>query len=279
MLLLIVIALSLLAAAAFKRYVKRDVGDALLASIIFIPALLFWVGKLPVTELSAFGLSGKFAHEARRAIGSLVEPVGSFATTSLAETELDFEHAAFFEACNEYYILRPSRVPARGPEVADEFSFYIANSTLAIKSSLACGSLLGVIVLDEGNRYIGSYDASFFAEALAMWAVPNLTDSSPMDVSALANHILESTTFGAALQYPDERIKPGEGFVAAVNERLPLSQALPIFDETNAPYLVITDARGIFKGLLTYDRVAETLLSALVGPEAETNKAKPGESK
>lgn len=268
MTLIIVLLCSLVVAIAFKRYIKVDAGESFLLSLIFVPALLIIIDRLPISELSGFGLQAKFSSESSREVSTLIKPIQESEVLSLLETDPDFERAAFFEACVEYFVLRPSLVPSMSDNPS-EFFQYITNSAYAIRSSIACGALSGVLVIDDDGRYIGSYEAKFFAESLAIWAAPDFgegEEADQVDIEDLANRLLQQTIFGAALRFPDKRIVPGEGFAAAVNGRLPLRAVLRVFDETNAPFLAVTDARGVLIGVVKYETAQRILLSALMEP-------------
>ena len=258
MTLLVIILVGVIFAALIRLFVKKDLGDALFASITFAPALIFWIHDKDISELTGFGLSAKFASEAKKEVSSADIDIKDLAIFSLSADDPNFARAAFFEACADYFVIRPSKVPKEPSALVDHIVF----TSSAIKSSLACGRLIGVIVLDDNDRYLGSYDKGFFAESLSIWAVPDGADQIEKEV--LSARIMRTTIFGAALRFPDKRITPGEGFVAAINENSTIDMAFNEFQETGASFLVVTDATGRFRGILSYRNVIQTLLSVLL---------------
>ena len=248
--------MGLLAAILFKRFVKPDVGDALLASLVFAPAFLYWIQAQPLAELTGFRLSAKFNSEAKTAVTAIAS---DFKNLIIHSSSADDPVAlASSEGCVEYIVARPSRVP----EYGSALDSYTVITSRAIKNSIACGRMLGIVVLDDSDKYIGSYDKEFFSETLSLWAA----DAGPESIASsdLALKIRTTTMFGASLRYPDERIKPGEGFVAAINEDATIEHAFRKFENTGANFLVVTDATGKFRGIITFRSVVQFLLGALL---------------
>lgn len=255
-------------AYAFRRWIKPDAGDPLIGLVLFAPALVYGASALPVRELSGFGFSAKFDAATRQTLARLDLGVAGIAFRSLSDPDLaaDAAQAAFFELCLDYVVVTAGSVPEADEGAA--FDNYIVNSTHMIRSSLACGRFIGLIVLDERRRYLGSYDAGFFAESLATWAVAG--PSGSIDTETLSKRIQTRTTFGAALRFPVERIVPGEGFTAAINESQTLRDAAEKLASGAAPFLVVTDALGTFVGLLTREMLHDRLFGLLLAAEEGT---------
>ena len=253
------IAVSIVAAFMFKRFIKPDVGDTLLGSIIFIPTILIWAQSQNLSELAGFGLTAKFSVESQKKVSSVGVDAKELTIFSLVANDPNFAMAAYFESCAEYFVLRPSKVPQKDTDL----DTFVANTSHAIQRSITCGKLVGVVVLDDNDKYIGSYDKAFFSEALSMWAVPdqgNLTTSK----EEISKRIQRMTIFGASLRFPDKRIVPGEGFVAAINEDATIQTAFLKFRESDVDFLVMTNATGKFRGIIRYRDVVDSLLSILI---------------
>ena len=257
--LLIVVVVSIVVGSAFRRYVKRDASNSLLATIFFLPALLYWVSDKSPSELTWLGFHAKFEAAVIEPVDTYSVSVSDLLISSLSSNDPDFRLAAYFEECSEYFVIRPHLTPNYD---SSGFVEYVVNSTYAIRSSLACGRFTGVVVLDRQDKYIGSYDGSFFAESLSIWAV--LDGTTTIDKEVLANRIMGTTIFGAALRHPGQRITPGEGFHRSIRESATVGEAFTEFQEMSGSFLVVVDESKGFKGILTRDRVTDVLLNALV---------------
>ncbi|PRY26382.1 hypothetical protein CLV78_101477 [Aliiruegeria haliotis] len=251
-----VFAASVLLAWLFQKYVRPEAGDALMASLIFVPVLIFLVGDRKLIEVSGFG----FAVKLEEAGASRLDDVFSEQLTEDLPQDLTMaspdELAAYFQACERHFVIRTNLVPDWKSDMIDP---YVVYATEAIRGSLACGRLIGVIVLDEDDSYVGSYDAGFFQESLSLWTIPTGTSKE-----AVAASIRQRTIFGTALVHPTKRLTPGEGYVAAINERATLFEAFEAFEEIEGEMLVITDTLGRMKGVLDRQAVRDKILGKVV---------------
>lgn len=241
-----------------KRFVKNELNDATIFGLVFVPVILFGFFSGKVSEFSGFGISAKALQAARAPVFGLSVSAERFKIHDLSSNNPDFNIAAYFEVCADYFVVRPDKVPTNNAELDQ----YVASVTIAIKSSIACGKLAGVVVLDESDRYIGSYDWRFFLESASVWAISN--DGKPVPREVLSSRIQTMTIFGASLKFPKERITPGEGFEAALNFNASVSDAFQEFKEKDVDFLVLTDSLGKFKGILRYKDVTKEIFSAIL---------------
>ena len=161
----IVFVLSVAGGILFLQHVKKDVSNTLLAAIFFAPAIFLWVADKDLAELGVASVYAKFNTTLHRRANEiyLKQKVASLTTPS------DGIPAASPQGeCAPHLVLQPNRVPAPRTEKRNE---YIVEAAAAIGSSLACGKLRGVVVLDDKGRYNGSFDAMFFAEAVSLWTI------------------------------------------------------------------------------------------------------------
>lgn len=260
--LLAVFVVSILLALCLRIWSKIQIGDALTAAIMFVPALLYWADGKPLEEISGGtgGITLKLHVAAARPVSEIDVELGSVAVRHNPDAAIDKEAAAFWEQCGDYVIVRSNDVPA-DKAARDR---YIVTLATVIRASLLCGRLIGVVVVDEREKYIGSYDASFFAELAALWTVAGA--QPPPSVSDTASLISLNTIFGASLRFPEKRLRPGEGFVAAINRNASLAVALKQFAETSAPFLALTDEHGALTGILPWQSVVDVVLQTLVAP-------------
>ena len=258
---------SLFVAFVFKQFIKQDAGDTLLAAIIFLPTLLVWIQNNNISEFTGFGLSAKFSDEASKSVSDLKVSIPDLTKLTASSDLSDAELNAYFEGCSDFFVLKPSIVPKDQAKL----DLFIARAAWAIKSSITCGKLTGVVVVDDRGKYLGSYDDSFYLEALSIWSMSE--NDQPISSSQLSRKIRFFTMFGASMKFPDLRIRPGEGFVAAINEDQTLQQAFAKFQETGADFLVVTDELGTFKGILKYRDVVDSFLSVLVDVQSSKSEA------
>lgn len=260
MIVIVIVFFGVVMGMVFIKLIKPTATDALVAAIMFLPAILYLVQSYDLAEFSVFGTTGKFERRLEKKISSVISNekpgVDELAIYSVSANKSDFDKISTFEICENYLVMRPEKVPKNAEEKDD----YVNKVTLAIKASLTCGKLVGVVVLDKDNGYIGSYEAGFFGEALALWAVPN-PGEIPAPKKLVAESISGLTSFGAAILHPKERITPGEGFVAAINKDSQVGDAFLKFQNEKVSFLVITDELGKFTGVLPYKSVVDYILN------------------
>ena len=256
--------ISVVVALGLRIWSKVHPGDALTAAIMFVPALLYWADGKPLEEISGGtdGITLKLRAASTLPVSEIDLDLESVAVRHDPEAAMDNRVTAFWEKCGDYITVRSSDVPV---DMAER-NQYIMTLAKAIRASLLCGRLIGVVVIDERERYIGSYDATFFAELAALWTVAG-AEQQP-SASEVATLFSRHTIFGASLRFPEKRLQSGEGFVAAINRDSPLSAALERLAETNASFLALTNEHGILTGILPRARLVDVILLALVVPSA-----------
>ena len=269
--LLAIFGISVLFALGLRVWPKVRLGDALTGAIMFVPALLYWADSLPIDEITGGkdGITLKLHAAANLPVSEIDLKLESVAIQHDPDAATGSRVAAFWEHCGDYVTVRSSEVPVD----AAERDRYVVTLALAIRASLLCGRLIGVVVVDERERYIGSYDASFYAELAALWT---LYGAEPeLNSSEVASLFSRNTIFGASLRFPEKRLQSGEGFVAAINRDAPLAAAIDSLAETNAPFLALTDELGALAGILPRSRLVDVVLGALTasssggGPTAD----------
>ena len=268
MMLLGILVASIVAAALFSRYFTNKANSTVLLAIILAPALFYWLEGRVLTEFGLGRFHAKFESTLLKPTEkALEEQVGSTLvaeTQVLAHLDIQYDKAPPGGACLDYLVLRPSLVP----EYPDpEFNRYLVFATRTISASIACGKLVGLVVLDESGKYIGSYDSKFFAQSLSSWTFYKkerpLEQMTEVELADLAHVIESNTIFGTALRFPDERIKDGEGYFAFLNTTDTLRDAWQRFQTMHGAFLVITDSELKFKGILTRRRLSNLVLREL----------------
>jgi hypothetical protein len=263
--LLAVFVVSVLLALGLRLWPRVRIGDALTAAIMFVPALLYWADGKPLEEISGGteGITLKLRAAAALPVSKIDLKLESVAIKYDPDRKIDMDRAGYWGECWDYVTVRSSDVPV---DVSTR-DRYIVTLAIAIRASLLCGRLIGIVVVDERERYIGSYDDSFFVELAALWTVAGA--ESRLSVTDIASLFRSHTIFGASLRFPEKRLRSGEGFVAAINRDAPLAAALERFAETNVPFLALTDEYGTLTSILPRQRVVNIVLQTLVAPSSE----------
>ena len=273
------VVVSIIAATLFTLYVKNDANNTLLLAIILAPAFFYWLGdKVPV-EFGMGQFRAKFDKALERPTQTVLgDKIDSSAILSLSDqvghlTESFRRATAPPEGtCLDYLVLRPSLVP-QFPN--PEYNRYMVYATHSIRNAIACGKLVGVVVVDDDEKYLGSYDSNFFAESLSSWGVFKsnrlATGMTEKEFAEVATLIESNTIFGAALRYPDRRIREGEGYFAFVRTTDSLKYAWRQFHTMAGSFVAVTDRELRFKGILTRSTIQNLVLSELVARSPAQN--------
>lgn len=246
-----------LSAYLFKTFIKSNAGDGLLGSLIFAPALIIWLTSQNVSEFSAYGISAKVNIVSQSKVSTLNDELRKLVINTQSIDDPTYEKSTLWELCADFIAFRPQHIPSDNA-LKDK---YVVNLTYTIRTSISCGRFVGAIVLDKDDRYLGSFDKSFFSEAPALWASLDSTGSSASDT---AKRILETTVFGAALLHPKERAATKEGFVAAINADATVGSAYKRLAELDVDFLVLTTPTGNYQGVVTRDSVLQKIIAGLV---------------
>ena len=258
------------------KYTFMKPLDTLVVAIVLVPGIFYWFEKQGLTELGIAGFHAKFEgaleKQTQTALDGLDEPIGSTllldddpAALSVAQLHDRHQGPPRGGACLDYLVLRPSLVPQYP---APEFNRYMVFATHTISSSIACGKLIGVVVLDDEDKYVGSYDSHFFDQSLSTWSLFTKTQRLEGMTEGQFDHLAEliemNTVFGTALRYPRRRIKEGEGYFAFLRDTDTLRDAWKKFQTMRGTFLVVTDHELQFKGFLTRSGLRNLILQELV---------------
>ena len=273
----IVFVLSIMAGILFLQHVKKDASNTFLAAIFFVPAIFVWVADKDLAEFGVASVYAKFntiLHQPtnkvylNQKVASLTPPADGISPAS-PQGE-----------CAPYLVLQTNNIPSPRSKDRNE---YIVEAAAAIGSSLACGKLRGVVVLDGKGRYNGSFDANFFAEAVSLWTAfdPYTSGKGHYEPRKLtreeyafwADKILKRTVFGPALITPLERIDKGDGFFTFVKESDTVRYAWRELRRSGGSFLAVTDGRHNVKNVLTSDQLADLLLDMLARVDSVRDRA------
>jgi hypothetical protein len=257
LLIALTILLGLVLAFVVKRFIKPDAGDNFLAALVFAPTILMIAATSIKFNLEMLGFKASIERAADKKAYEVTGDLKKLAIFSLTDNDPNFALAAYFEACADYFVIRPSKIPTD----AVELNKYVVDVTYAVRSSIACGKLQGVVILDDASHYLGMFDPEFFFESLSIWAVP--TSGEPIPFADLASRIETFTIFGASLKYPIQRIQAGEGYTNSIDENSSLRAAFEVFRESKAQSLPLVDSDRRFKGMLSYRTVIDAFLAGI----------------
>jgi hypothetical protein len=195
----------------------------------------------------------------------LKEPVVNIASIyNITDVSIDIRkdtirNDAFFQVCKKYVVLRTSEIPEEQNAQAEQM-FQIIE---VIRASVICGEFIGLVILDDKDRYIGSFDRNFFLETVIPWS--KLVDyPANKSQSDIANWIKSNSTFGTALEFPEKRIASGEGFRFCVRQNQSVSEALEILLTSGKDFVAVVDNYGHFEGTVTRALLLNRLMLTLV---------------
>ncbi len=132
-------------------------------SLIVAPIVAFFVISGLVTDFSGFGITAKYAELSRMPATKLLSAEEVAVVDKLAD-DPNYMRDATFATCRPYYVLREDLLPA---VASDNFAKQAVLIPKAIYSSLLCGRLEAVVVLDKRGKVIGFFEPDFFGELVA----------------------------------------------------------------------------------------------------------------
>jgi hypothetical protein len=175
-----------------KRFVKADLGDGPIAGMILIVPLLLWGATGRLSEVTGLGVTAKFTQAASASVSKQAKLLKDITVIRVDPTINDLRLQAIFEECHDYIVLNDGGVPSSERQLAQ----YVYIAAQAIRASLICGKLKGVIVTDPTGRYIGAFPASLFLETSAIWTTSIASDMS--HIPDEAKRIMERTVLALA---------------------------------------------------------------------------------
>lgn len=241
----------LLAFFAF-RVLKFD-NDLALAGLIVVPLIFLLLVSGQLKDFGAFGVSAKFKEEANQTVGKLALK-NNLAITDEQASRGDYVREALWQECRPYLVLRPDTVPAKDAPGYDNRIVHIAT---AVRTSILCGTLQALIVLDERNKVVGFFEPELFLETLRVPLI--VYGASPS--SGLAAEIRQSE-LGVVLGAPIQRALSPEAHRVFVPEGADLVEALEKLKASGADLAVVTNSAGEFRGIMPRQLVVEELLLA-----------------
>lgn len=243
---------------ALRKLAKPDLSETTLLALMLGAPVLALAASGALSELSAFGVTTKFKAAANAPVAAVSQPVDKAAILApVAAADLEAARLdASFQMCRPVVAIRATELP---PERREATVAYLA---MAVSVSMTCEGFVGVVVLDERDRYLGSFPPAFFHEAGAIWTLGG-TGREPAELGRL---IMARTVFGAALAYPEARLKSGEGRVVAINRSATLAEAYALLRKERFSFAAVTDETGRAVGYVTRDAIQHALQDALTRP-------------
>jgi hypothetical protein len=166
--------------------------------------------------------------------------------------------AAMFQQCKKYIVLHTSDIP-KDEHAKSKQMFRIIQ---VIRASIVCGEFIGLIVLDDKDQYLGSFDRDFFLETLIPWS--KLADyPAGQSLPQISNWMKSNSMFALALEFPEKRIESGEGFQVSVRQNQTIGEALGILLKSGKEFVAVVDNYGRFEGTVTRNALLDRLLLTL----------------
>lgn len=236
----------------------------------FLPLLLLAVVllfnaeiKMMFSRLKSADVAGQqfsFSEDLKEPVLKIVTITDLKDVTTIIDIRKDtFESDAFYQKPRKYVVLRTSEIPKDKDKQAKQM-FQIIE---VIRISILSGEFIGLIVLDDKDRYIGSFGRDFFLETIIPWE--NLVGCPDSKSSSdIASWIKSKSLFGLSLEFPKARIDSGEGFRLSVKDNESAAKALNTLLSSGKDFIAIVDCSGRFKGAVTRNDLLDRLLKTLV---------------
>ena len=263
------IVVALLAVWAVRRYLKIS-DTAVLASLLFLPLLLYLVfadrlGEIKVLGVEAKLLSASAAAIEADAIGKKGEAKGSAALLATGDVlggdapDANLEQAALWAKAVHVVTIKASQWRNLAPD-AHRIRAIIVGAI--VYNSLLAGSLKAVVILDDENRLLGVFEAPVFLDLLRVpldvAAVP--AESQPFAPSSQqVRALFQQTELWTILKNPDIRAN-SQGNKGHISQRATRHEALTRMIAERLDVLVVTDDKARYIGVVTRDRLMGKLL-------------------
>lgn len=229
-------------------------------SLIVAPIVAYFVISGLVTDFSGFGITAKFAELSRRPVTKVLSAEEVAVVDKLAD-DPNYVRDATFATCRPYYVLREDVLPA---STSDDFARQSVLIGRAIYSSLLCGRLEAVVVLDGRGKVIGFFEPDFFRELIAFRLEPyDVSQEEAAAFHAAWPKLIRSSELGVILRNPGPRATSDDARKLFIPDSYSVLQALEKLHKADAPVAVITDPAGRFKGIVTWRRLTGELLLTL----------------
>jgi CBS domain-containing protein len=258
-------------------------ANAALLGIILMPGLLYLLMGGWLTEFSGFGITAKFKAELSKGIGATNVPLLSGASTAdeakVGNTEVDLtrnpELGAALQVCSPYFYLRSNGDEFDKRPVDHKMDRIVVSIARAIRASITCGKLRGLVILGMNDSPVGLFPAEKFLDLLAIRLIEYYVDGGNealVNETTLAKQV-RASELGTVLRYPLQAAQRQEDAVRlTIGQNDTLLDAMTKMLEHDTRVASLVDRSGKFVGLVTRDRVGEclTLLSvrAMLGAKA-----------
>lgn len=261
------IVLALISTSVATLWTLKKLGisfkDTPLVVILFLPALLYLLATGSIENLNAFGIDAKF----KRLQSQTIESTSLSADLMMTSEETNspnFISEALTRECRPYYVIKVGSFPSRDYSVDDRDK--LLQAARSVRRSLLCGSLRGLVVVDQDFRPLGLVKASALSELIAIRleiANSTLVNGTSV-VSAQPFEDVITTQFGRTLTDPAFQAQSSLSDIVIVNERLTIRSTYEYLVAASATTALLVDQKGRFKGLVSVSDVESWIVKELL---------------
>lgn len=229
-------------------------------SLVALPAIAYLLTTGIVSDFEGFGITAKFRVLSEKPVVEVISASELVITDELAD-DPNFFRDSYFQACRPYYVLREDSVPQSNTGEFDDFAVRLA---ISIRSSIICGELEALVVLDSRNKVLGFFRPNFFYELLR---IPLETYNTGIDESkdsdfGIADRVL-NTELGPVLSHPVVRAESADAKRIFLSTQANLIESLATLRDSNSNVALLTNSAGEFRGIVTRRLLVDALILSI----------------
>jgi hypothetical protein len=244
---------------------RIGLGEVSRAAILVLPALLYLLFSGSIQKFAGFGLEATFQAIAEGPVVQ-VALASDLMQSDEAVNSPAFEQEFVRQECRPYYVLQNGSFPSSNFTAEDEAR--VKTVARAVQRSLLCGTLRGLVLVDDGQHPKSFIPASTLSELLQVRLVaPNsilVPGLTPLSTQAFADVI--TTQFGRVLTHPDTAASHF-GQLVVVQNSATIAQAFKSLIDARADVAMIIDGGGRFVGVVARSTIEQWVVGQLLSPK------------
>jgi hypothetical protein len=261
------IVIALLTTSVVMLWTLKKLGislkDTPLVVILLLPALLYLLTAGSIENFSVFGIDAKF----KRIQSQTIEATSLSADLMMTSEETNspnFVSETLKRECRPYFVIKVGSFPSR--DYSNDDRDKVLQAARSVRRSLLCGSLRGLVVVDQDFRPLGMVKASALSELIAI-RLEIVNSMLANGLSVVASKPFEeviTTQFGRTLTDPAFQAKSSLSDIVIVNERLTIRSTYEYLTAAAATTALLVDHHGRFKGLVSVSDVESWIVKELL---------------
>lgn len=237
--------------------------DTPLVVILLLPPLIYLLTAGSIENFSAFGIDAKFKRIQSETIESTSQSADLMMTSDEANSP-NFVSETLTRECRPYFVIKVGSFPSS--DFSNDDRDKVLQAARSVRRSLLCGSLRGLVVVDQDFRPLGMVKASALSELIAI-RLEIVNSTLANGVSVIAAKPFEeviTTQFGRTLTNPAFQAKSSLSDIVIVNERLTIRSTYEYLTTAAATTALLVDNKGRFKGVVSVSDVESWIVKELL---------------